>query len=120
MTTAHSRSLMHVLLFFYPQILQLAGQTRLERAVRLARSSVAYGDHPGLFDVVSQSMQNASYEVDTAKQSCSCKDSQSGNLCPHRIAVAIKTIASDLLYDLQRENIGNLPFVQSVLEGNEI
>ncbi len=120
MTNEHARSLVHVLVYFFPQLLQLAGQDRLERAVRLARSSVAYGDHPGLFDVVSQSMQNASYEVDTLKNTCSCNDSRAGNMCAHRVAVAIKTIASDLLLDLQRENIGNLPFIQSVLEGNEI
>ncbi len=120
MTYEHSRSLVHVLVYFFPQILPLAGQTRLEKAVRLARLSVAYGDHPGLYDVESQTMQNASYEVDTVKKSCTCKDSRNGNLCPHRIAVAIKTIASDLLLELQFDNIGNPQFVNSVLEGNEI
>ena len=120
MTYDHSRSLLHVLIYFFPHILPLAGQGRLERAVQLARLSVAYGEHPGLFDVESQTMQNASYEVDTIKKTCTCNDSQKGNMCPHRIAVAIKTIASDLLLELQFDNLGDPQFVNSVLEGNEI
>ncbi len=120
MTTAHSRSLLHVLVYIFPQILELAGQDRLEKSVRLARGSVAYGDHPGLFDVLSQTLTNASYEVDTVKKSCTCKDSREGILCAHRIAVAIKTLGGELLSKLNREHITDPQFVADILQGRSI
>ncbi len=115
-----SRSFAHVLVYFYPDLLSLAGEDRITRGIQLARLSIAYGARPGLFDVTSQSMQNASYEVDTSKQTCTCKDSQAGNICKHRIAVAIKTLSGELLSKLNRQHIEDPQFVEDILQGRSI
>ena len=120
LTYEDSRSYAHVLVYFFPQLLSLAGKDRITRGIQLARLSVAYGERPGLFDVTSQTLENGSYEVDTKERTCTCKDSQAGNICKHRIAVAIKTQASDLLFELTREHISDPVFVEDILQGRSI
>ena len=45
----------------------------------------------GSYDVRSQSALNAWYRVDTKAHTCTCKDSQRGHACKHRLAVWLYT-----------------------------
>lgn len=49
------------------------------------------GKDPALFCVRSQRMSSTFYEVNTVAKSCTCKDSQHGHPCKHRIAVWLYT-----------------------------
>lgn len=120
LTYEASRAYAHVLVHFYPQLLSLSGEGRISRGVQLARLSVAYGEHPNLYDVESQSKQNASYEVDTVRKTCTCPDSRAGHICKHRIAVAIKTIAVDLLSKLTHKYIRSPQILEDIMQGREI
>lgn len=89
--------LANVLIHFYPQMLIDAGEKRIARGAALARMSVLYHEeYPGCYDVESQTDPRIKYTVNPKMHSCSCPDSARGNLCKHRIAVAIHIVAPGL------------------------
>lgn len=64
--------------------------TRLLKAVQIvAGKTNIYNNHcaPGEWDVRSQTALNAWHHVDTHRHTCTCTDSQRGNMCKHRLAV---------------------------------
>jgi hypothetical protein len=65
-------------------------QTRLQKAVQIVEGKTSiYNQHcePGSFDVRSQTALNSWYHVDTKRHTCTCTDSDRGNVCKHRLAV---------------------------------
>jgi hypothetical protein len=67
---------------------------RLQRALVIVKGKTNIYNRncaPGEFDVRSQTALNAWYHVNTKTHTCTCKDSQKGNACKHRLAVWMYT-----------------------------
>jgi hypothetical protein len=113
----HVRALANVLVHFFPQLLAQSGQQRIERGCQIAQLSVSPGHSANVYEVKSQSMSNAYYEVDIKAKTCTCPDSAKGNVCKHRIAVAIRTVAGELLHKLQMENLQTPHVWNEIVQG---
>jgi phage gp16-like protein len=67
-----------------------ASPARLLKAVEIASSRcMIYNQRcpQGEYDVRSQTALNSWHHVDTNRHTCTCKDSQTGHVCKHRLAV---------------------------------
>ena len=73
-----------------------ANPTRLLKAIEIAaRGHNIYNLHcpTGEWDVRSQTALNSWHHVDTKHHTCTCKDSTTGHICKHRLAVWLYTEA---------------------------
>jgi hypothetical protein len=106
------RRRINTLCYFYPALLGMkCGERRLARAARLIYSVKSYC--PPFQYIVNSEHETRKYLVDVGEKTCECLDSISGNICKHRIAVAVFTIAPDLMYKLQTETLDH----ESVFRG---
>ena len=67
---------------------------RLLKAIEIVTGRTNIYNHhcsPGEYDVRSQTALNGWYHVDTHAHTCTCKDSQRGHVCKHRLAVWLYT-----------------------------
>lgn len=67
---------------------------RIRKAVEIvAENHSIYNSEcaPGEWDVRSQTALNSWYHVNTHARTCTCTDSQRGNVCKHRLAVWLLT-----------------------------
>lgn len=103
-TAEQTRAYANVLVYSFPRLLEAAGEKRITKGAQLARWSVRHNEHPGHYEVESQSRNNGYYLVIPKERSCTCPDSRAGNVCKHRIAVAIQTIAVDLLLEIMQKD----------------
>jgi hypothetical protein len=67
---------------------------RLQKAAAIAAGRTNIYSHnckPGEYDVRSQGNPGGWYRVNTKAHTCTCKNSQRGHICKHRIAVWLYT-----------------------------
>jgi hypothetical protein len=86
----------------YPQLADRCNG-RIERAVEIvSRVGACRTDpRPGIWLVESQS-GNGYYEVNTETRTCTCPDSQKGNLCKHRLAIGFHLSSVNWITEYQK------------------
>lgn len=91
---------------------------RLQKAVEIVtnRYQIYFKNCPeGEYDVRSQA-GSGWYHVDTKKKTCTCKDSQSGHICKHRLAVWLYTEQINRTMEAARQDGRNLKPIDPTAE----
>ncbi len=86
-------------------------QDRLSRAMDMLTRETIYTFTPSgpMWLVINKGKSHeVTYEVDTLHKTCTCPDSEQGNLCKHRLAIELIISAEELYLDSigEQSNVG--------------